>query len=142
MKLIRKRCLALSGMATLLFLHMSVSYASLPPSIPFKPNSDADDNLIYRAIAAFVFAAVVAYGIAWCIKRYMPLFEKKLGGDKFGRNKQLERLESMRLSTRSVLVRVRWGNEELLVGENEHGVTLLGKRQLEEAAAVTKENHE
>ena len=151
MKSIRQRCLVLLGLAILLSLNISVSYAGLPSSIPFKPNSEADDNLIYRAIAAFIFAAAVAYGIAWCIKRYMPSFEKKLGRDKVVRSKQLERLESMRLSARSVLVRVRWGDEELLVGENEHGVTLLSKRPLDEKVGavpvatgtiVAKESHE
>ena len=128
----------------LLGMQVSVAYANviaLPTSIPFKSTSEADDNLVYRAIATFLLAGAVAFGFAWCIKRYLPTFGKKIG-----RDKQLERLESMRLSARSMLVRVRWGNEELLLGEGEHGVTLIGKRPLqattESTAAPAKENHE
>jgi flagellar biogenesis protein FliO len=144
MNWIGRRCLAIVGSALSLYLQASVCYANIPATIPFKANADADDNLIYRAIAAFLIAAAVAYGIAWCIKRTMPSFEKKIG-----RAKQLERLESMRLSPRSALFRVRWGNEELLVGESEHGVTLLGKRPVADTSAsvsesrqVVKDSHE
>lgn len=126
MKSIFRRVAIESVVAAIMLMHFSVSFAVLPSTIPFKAASESDDNLIFRAIAAFVFAGAVAYGIAWCVKRYMPSFEKKLGHDK-----QLERLESMRLTTRSVIVRVRWGNEELLLGESEHGVTLLGQRKFD-----------
>ncbi|MBV8464751.1 MAG: flagellar biosynthetic protein FliO [Burkholderiales bacterium] len=91
--------------------------------IPFKPASAADDSLVFRAIAAFLLAAAAAYGLAWCIKRFLPGIGKSLGQDR-----QLTRLEAIRLTPRSTLVRVRYGDEELLLGESEHGVTLLAKK--------------
>jgi flagellar biogenesis protein FliO len=142
---LRGRGIAAAGIAAVLGMHLSAAYANaivFPAGIPFKATAAADDNLVYRAIAAFVVAGAVAYGLAWCIKRYMPSFGKQTN-----RDKQLERLEIMRLSARSLLVRVRWGNDELLLGESEHGITLLGTRPLPvftseaEDTVATKENH-
>ena len=93
------------------------------PTIPYKATSAADDSLVYRAAGAFLLAGAAAYGLSWCIKRYMPGLGKGVG-----RESTLERLETMRLGARSVLVRVRWGDEELLLGENEHGVALIARR--------------
>lgn len=103
----------------------------LPESahIPFKAVDSADDLLIYRAVFTFIVAGAAAYGLAWCIKRFAPGFLQRsvCNGSK------LERLETMRLSTRSVLFRVRFGDEELLIGESEHCVALLSRQALRHA---------
>ncbi|PRC93920.1 flagellar biosynthetic protein FliO [Solimicrobium silvestre] len=134
MNSLKRRSIAVAGLVAVIGMQVSSAYANavtLPANIPFKSTTVADDNLVYRAIAAFLIAGAVAFGLAWCIKNFMPSFNKKMK-----RDKQLERLESMRLSTRSMLVRVRWGDEELLVGESEHGVTLIGKRPMESIIAA------
>ncbi|MBV8660350.1 MAG: FliO/MopB family protein [Burkholderiales bacterium] len=99
--------------------------------IQFKPASESDDGMVYRAIAAFLVAGGAAYGLAWAIKRFLPALGKTMGQDR-----KLQQLEVMRLTTRSVLIRVRYGDEELLIGENEHGISLLAKRPLDAAAAA------
>ncbi|MBV8634724.1 MAG: flagellar biosynthetic protein FliO, partial [Burkholderiaceae bacterium] len=105
--------------------------AALPSNIPFKTATEADDSLVYRAIASFVLACLAAYGIAWYVKRYLPGIGKAAG-----KGKRLERLEAMRLNQRSMLMRVRWHDEELLIGENEHGIALLGRRPFEPEATA------
>lgn len=114
---------ALALAANFLCTQLALAATALPSDIPFKANTPSDDTLVYRAVAAFLLACLAAYGIAWCVKRYLPTFGKITGN-----HKQLERLEAMRLSQRSMLIRVRWGDEELLIGENEHGVSLIAKR--------------
>ncbi|HEX7640602.1 MAG TPA: flagellar biosynthetic protein FliO [Burkholderiaceae bacterium] len=106
----------------------AASAAALPNNIPFKQAAPDDDNLIYRAIAAFLVACAAAYAIAWLVKRYAPGIRSTKAP-----NQQLQRLEAIRVTQRTTLLRIRWGNEELLIGENEHSVSLLGKRPLAEA---------
>jgi len=100
--------------------------------IQFKPASESDDGIVYRAIAAFLVAGGAAYGLAWAIKRFLPALGKSMGP-----GRKLQQLEVMRLTTRSVLIRVRYGDEELLIGENEHGISLLTKRPADVAASTT-----
>ncbi len=128
---IAKPCYRLAAAMTGMLLQATAMAAALPEKIPFKQTTPDDDNLVYRAIAAFLFACAVAYGIAWLIKRYLPS-----AGVRKGAGQQLQRLEAIRLTQRSVLLRVRWGGEELLLGENEHGVALLGKRPFLEAGTA------
>lgn len=124
-----------AGLLCSALLALQAQAGMLPSDIPFKAATPEDDSLVFRAIAAFLLAGAAAYGMAWSIRRYLPKLGKQFG-KQIGRERQLERLEIMRLGARSTLVRVRWGHEELLIGENEHGVTLLGKRPLD--AAVTQ----
>lgn len=92
-------------------------------AIPFKVTDAADDALIYRALAGFFVAVGLLLVLAWGIKRYAPA-----GWAPTRRDQNLQRLETLRLSSRSVLVRVRWGDEELLLGEGDGGIKLVARR--------------
>jgi hypothetical protein len=102
-----------------------------PERIPFKAVESDDNALIYRTIFAFIVAGAAAYAIAWCIKRFAPPIIGRTTGD----DRKLERLEILRLSPRSVLFRVCVGDEELIIGESENGVTLLTKRSRRQASS-------
>ena len=127
---VRSHVVACTCLVMLLGCFALTNYANaaLPAGIPFKESAATDDNLMFRAILAFIFAGAAAFGLAWCIKRFLPGWTPNA---KTG--KQLERLETMRISARAVIVRVRWGKDELLIGESEHGVTLIDKRPFESA---------
>jgi flagellar biogenesis protein FliO len=106
--------------------------------IPYKASSIADDGLLARAIIVFAVAATVVVALAWCAKRYMPSWTRQMR-----REQQLERMESLKLNTRSMLVRVRWGNQELLLGESESGVALIASRMLDmPATTMERSSHE
>lgn len=100
-----------------------------PAHIPFKPASSADDHLVWRAIIAFLISGGALYGLALLVRRYL-----QAGGKLPGQSQQMQKLEIMRLNARSSLIRIRWGQEELLIGENEHTLTLLDKRPVQEAS--------
>jgi flagellar biogenesis protein FliO len=128
----------LAALAALLCLALPAA-AGLPSDIPFKQSTPEEDGLIYRAILSFVVAGAAAWGLAWCIKRYLPRLGAKMGR-RIGTQRQLERLELLRIGARSTLVRVRWGEEELLIGENENSVTLLGRKAWQEEPPATAQN--
>jgi hypothetical protein len=129
----RARWLGIVMMVVGLCLCVSTAYAwDLPQSerIPFKVSESDDNALIYRAVLAFFVAGAAAYGLARCIKRFAP----HIASRSIGVDRKLERLETLRLSARSVLYRVRIGDEELIIGESEHGVALLAKQSHHQAS--------
>ncbi|HYD79899.1 MAG TPA: flagellar biosynthetic protein FliO [Paucimonas sp.] len=90
--------------------------------LPFKQSTAQDDSVMYRALGAFFLACAAAGGIAYGIKRYLPRL-----GNKTKKANSLQRVETLRLTPRSVLHVIRYRDEEILIAESAHGIQFLTK---------------
>jgi hypothetical protein len=92
-------------------------------AIPFKQDTASTAALAGRGLAVLALAALAAYGGALALKR-LGLTRPGLPG----LARRVRRLETLRLSRRSVLHVVEYRGEELLLAEGEHGVHLVSRR--------------
>jgi hypothetical protein len=101
----------------------SLPQANGRPAIPFKQDTESTAALAGRGLAVLALAALAAYGGALALKR-LGLTRPGLPG----LARRVRRLETVRLSRRSVLHVVEYRGEELLLAEGEHGLRLLSSR--------------
>jgi flagellar biogenesis protein FliO len=90
-----------------------------PARLPFK-SAAADDGLAGRAVAALLGVAALAGAGAWAVKRagWTPVRGA-------AQPRTLQRIDTMRLSTKTTLFVVGWQGEQWLLAEGEGGVRLL-----------------
>jgi hypothetical protein len=95
--------------------------------LPFKQTAVQEDALIRRALMVFLLACGVAGGAIYVIKRHgvgWPVLAPRAGAA-LSRARRLERVETLRLSTKSTLFVIRHVGQELLIVEHGNGVEVL-----------------
>ena len=103
---------------------------NLPPEAPQHLQSASTSGSLVRTIVGLAVVIGVIYGVAWMLRQVKASKEERTSG------RGLSSEATLALGPNRALHLVRAGNELVLVGVAEHGVTPLRTYSEEEARAV------
>jgi flagellar biogenesis protein FliO len=105
-----------------------------PARLPFKQETVQDQALAWQAGTACLAACALAAAAIFAIRRHGAA-----GGRGRRATARLDMLEMKRVGKHSHLIVVRYGNEELLLGEGSQGLQLLARLAQDAALAAGTE---
>lgn len=104
--------------------HADDSAAAATSSVPYKKQSDADDNLVSRAVASLVAALAIGLGGLYLARRFLPHGDRLLRSSK----RRVTVVEKNRLSPKTTLVVVEFDDETLLLGLSDTAISVLSRK--------------
>jgi flagellar biogenesis protein FliO len=89
--------------------------------IPYKDDAGDLGALLVRSLLAMAAIVVATFAILYVMRRFglAPVARPA--------NATLRLVETLRVGPRASLVVVQWGLERILVGQNEHGMTVIAR---------------